>query len=272
MLAFDYALAANRFNSLKRLIKTARCEGIMNSPGASGLNGAIVHKTFGRFVDYAGYYRGVKAVFPKDQEVVGHVTIPKNQALNLVRGCCDPIAIDSFLQVAGIHVNCLEDCKEDEIFVCTAIGELSFSEKFSQDETNERSWIVYSNFESTNKKSLVNDVLVLDSRSGELVLIIMGAQFLRLSSKSLEKGLSKLNSGSSDLETKTAQTRSMVHQDETIPQSHLSESQNTPNTDVATPISDESQGDQIYLLKRVQDMLSEVVEIPPLKHTSILSK
>ena len=128
LLAFDRSPAANRFNSLKRLIKTSRCEQITKSPDVSGLNGAMVYKTFGRVVDYADYYRGVKGVFAKDQEVVGHVSVPSDQALRLTRGCCDPIAIDNFLQVAGIHVNCLVDCKDDEVFVCTAIGEISLSE------------------------------------------------------------------------------------------------------------------------------------------------
>lgn len=113
------------------------------------------YKTFGRIVDNANYYRGVKKVFAKDQEVVGHVFVPSDQPLNLRRGCCNPISTDNFLQVAGIHVDCLSDCKDDEVFVCTVIGELSLSEQFSKHQADEQSCILYPNFEPTSKRCVV---------------------------------------------------------------------------------------------------------------------
>ena len=78
-------------------------------------------------VDHVSYYRGVREVFARDQKAVGYLSVPHDQPPNLGRACCDPIAIDNFLQVAGIHVNCLSECKEDELFMCTAIRELLLS-------------------------------------------------------------------------------------------------------------------------------------------------
>lgn len=267
LLAPDDATAASRFQSLKRLIKIPRCEQIMDSPDATGLKGKMIYKTFSRVVDYANYYRGVTRVSAKDQEVVGHVSVPSDQPPSLTRGCCDPVAIDNFLQVAGIHVNCLADCKEDEVFVCTAIGEVSLSEQYGQYEADERSWTVYSNFDLTSKNSVENDILVLDSRSGELVLILMKAQFTSIPFKSLEKALSKLNGvhESSGLDNKPAQIEANPERDETTHQTdciEASKGPDNPNTNAVVLRNDEGQDDQTRLLKMVQDMLSEVVEIP----------
>lgn len=267
LLAPNDATAASRFQSLKRLIKTPRCEQIMDSPDATGLNGKMIYKTFGRVVDYANYYRGVKRVSAKDQEVVGHVSVPSDQPANLGRGYCDPVAIDNFLQVAGIHVNCLADCRDDEVFVCTAIGEVALSEQYSQNEADERSWTVYSNFDFTPKRSVENDILVLDNHSGELVLTLMRAQFTSIPFKSLERGLSKLNGiqGSSGLDINTVHIEAKTERDETFHQAdefEASKGPDIPNTNGVVPSNDEGQDDQTGLLEMVQDMLSEVVEIP----------
>ena len=267
LLASDDATTASRIQSLNRLIKTSRCEQIMDSPDATGLQGKMIYKTFSSVVDYADYYRGVKRVFAKDQEVVGHVSVPNDQPSKLTRGCCDPIALDNFLQVAGIHVNCLADRKDDGVFVCTVIGELLLSKKFSRNETEERSWTVYSNFDYISKKGVVNDILVLDPRSGELVLALLGAQFTSIPFKFLEKSLAKLNGvhKSHDLDTNTAQIEASPTYDEAFQQPTdivVSTGQDTPDTNDLLPSSDEGQSDQVQLLKRVQNMISEVVEIP----------
>ena len=121
----------------------SRCAQIVDFSDAIGLGGKMICKTFGRVVDYATYYRrGVKRIFAKDQEVVGRVSVPSDQPLNLAHGCCNPIAIDNFLQVAGIPVNCLSDCKDDEVFVCTASMDLSLTEQFSRHQADiHGSWI-----------------------------------------------------------------------------------------------------------------------------------
>lgn len=50
-----------------------------------------------------------------------------------------------------------------------------------------------SKFRADIKKVRGNCFLVLDSRSAELVLTLMGAQFTSISLRSLEKSLSRLN-------------------------------------------------------------------------------
>ena len=267
LLASNNNTAVSRFQSLKRLVGSSRYEEIMKSPDATVLNGKLVYKIFGRTVDYADYYRGVKRVFANDHEVVGHVSVPGDQPLSLTRSCCDPIAIDNFLQVAGIHVNCLSDCKEDEVFVCTAIGDLSLSEQFNRNQGDKRSWTVYSTLEPMSRKCVASDILVHDSHSGELVLTLMGVQFTSILFKSLEKILSKFNGvrQSKSPDNSTVHSRFRAVQDEAVDESDYSGNPNghdALDTDGVVPSSDGGLGDQAKLLQRLREMLSEVIEIP----------
>lgn len=267
LLASDNTTVANRFDSLKRLVGISRCEQIMNSPDVTVLNGKIIYKTFRRVVDYADYFRGVKKIFANDGEVVGLVSVPRDQPPSLTRSCCDPIAIDNFLQVAGIHANCLSDCDDNEVFVCTAIGELSIAESFSKNRGEECSWTVYSTFESISRNCVVSDILVFDPRSGALVLTLVGARFSSISFKSLGKKLSRLNGIHNPLETSTNSNTLEPRHVQEEPSHELTyienpSGQDTPNTVGGVPSSEEDQGDQVQLLERVREMLSEVVEIP----------
>ncbi|KAL9012897.1 MAG: hypothetical protein Q9173_002362 [Seirophora scorigena] len=252
------------FQSLKRLVGPARCQPFLNAPAANGLNGAIVYKNFGRVVDYAAYYRGVTRVLAKDFEAVGHVSVPAQQPTELEPGCCDPVAIDNFLQVSGIHINCLWDCKDDEVFVCTAIRDFSLSEQYMHKPREKRSWTVYSNSEAKSKGQVVNDIFVLDPETGELVLTILGAKFTSLPLKSLSRTLSKLNGIQEHVPLQQLAERNDAdlalrdryqQSDET-----LVDEDDTGTSDTVSTLEDVD-ADHGHVLKKLQDMLSDVLEV-----------
>ena len=118
-----------------------------------------------------------------------------------------------------------------------------------------------SKIEPTSERCVVNDIPVFDSRSGELVLTLMGAQFTSIPFRSLEKSFSRLNIvyEKNDLGSKTAHIEASPIQDDTLVRPDYIE---TSRTDRAVLSNGECQSDQAQLLKRVQDMLSEMVEIP----------
>ena len=263
LLPFDAVEATSGFKSLNRLVGNLQCEPTMNAPTANGLNGAIIYKNFSRVVDYASYYRGVKRVFAKDHEAVGHVYVPEDQPPELDPGCCDPVAVDNFLQVAGIHVNCLWDCNDDDIFVCTAIRELSFSEQFMNKPTDKRAWTVYSNFEPNPDGEVVNDIFVLEPESEELVLILMGAKFTKLPLKSLSRTLSKLD----DISQHHALASAKKGLEATPASEGTLEQQNSAKTPArqghhtASGVAPSIQSDQSQILEKLRLMLSEVLEV-----------
>ena len=263
LLACDTVKATSGLQSLNRLVGSQTCESIIDAPSVNGLRGAMVYKNFGRVVDYASYYRGVRSVSAKDREAVGYVCVPDDQPLELEPGCCDPIAIDNFLQVSGIHVNSLWECSDDDVYVCTGIRELIFSEQFMNKPKDKRSWTVYTNFEPGSNGEVINDIFILDPESGKLVLVLMGSKFTRLPLKSLARNLSKLNNNAQDTfpanEEKSAKTQML-------------DFDNKPTDGTTTPIENDDsetstlisggQSDQDQVSTKLQKMLSEVLEVP----------
>ncbi|KAL9006260.1 MAG: hypothetical protein Q9188_000982 [Gyalolechia gomerana] len=266
LLAQQAAGETGEFQSLKRLVRNTLCEHVINASDANGLNGAILYKNFGRVVDYAAYYRGVKRVLAKDLEAVGHVVVPEEQPLELELGCCDPVAIDNFLQVSGIHINCLWDCNDGEVFVCTAIRDLSFSQFFLDRPNEKRSWTVYSNSEPRSKGQVVNDIFVLDSDTGELVLTLLGAKFISLPFRSLSRTLSKLNDFQEHGSLRRGKERydansslDDIYQHEDV--STLISRDNSVTSDTIADTDDPGHN-QDPVLEKLQEMLSVLLEVP----------
>ncbi|KAI0835815.1 hypothetical protein F5Y06DRAFT_275458 [Hypoxylon sp. FL0890] len=194
--------ATSRFNFVKRLLGRSRYDQIASNPSASRLAGDVLYKIFARVVNYAPYYKGVRNTIAYDGEVVGDVVMPRGKEAEIFgSSISDPLAIDNFLQVAGIHVNCLLEGSDDEVSVCNAIGEVLWSDPYLQehgqgklsDSPKSRTWKIYSNIEPKGKNTLVNDVFVLDSTTGAVVVAMLGAEFTTVPLASLRRVLSKIN-------------------------------------------------------------------------------
>ncbi|KAJ5827566.1 hypothetical protein N7447_004329 [Penicillium robsamsonii] len=183
--------ASSRFRSLDRLISPSHSRTIANSTSASGLVGLPVYQTFNRVVEYADYFRGVKNVFSNGHEATGLVSLQDSPSAN---GICDPVLLDNFLQVAGIHTNCLSETREDEVFVCSAIGDIFLSDAFiTRDTKSTRTTTTYTSYDRPSKKQFMSDIFVFDSESGKLLLAIMSATFTSVLMSNLSRALSRLN-------------------------------------------------------------------------------
>jgi SAM-dependent methyltransferase/acyl carrier protein len=164
----------------------------LSSLAATGISGAMVYKLFSEVVAYADYYRGVQSVSASGNEAIGLVTVPA-QFSKASAGICDPIILDNFLQVAGIHVNCLSQRDDDQVFMCTAVEEVIFTAHFMTSRGDSRAWSVYTRYEASSKAEIANDIFVCDASSGKLVLAVLGATFRSVPFKSLARSLTRLN-------------------------------------------------------------------------------
>ena len=176
-----------------KLLQRSCTHRIRSLSTATGVNGSMVYKLFSDVVEYAGYYRGVQSVSVSGNEAVGLITVPKDQPSCMSASICDLVSLDNFLQVAGIHVNCLSQRNDDQVFMCIAVEEIIFSSSYMTSKGNDRSWNVYTGYESTSKVDVTNDIFVCDSNSGNLVLAIMGANFRAIPFKSVARSLARLN-------------------------------------------------------------------------------
>lgn len=189
------SIAANdaMIERLLKLLQRSGANRMQSLPSVTGINGTMVYKIFSEVVEYASYYRGVQSVSASGSEAVGLVTVPTDRPSGMNADICDPISLDNFLQVAGIHVNCLSPRDDDQVFMCTAVDEVIFSASFMTSRGDSRAWTVYTRYESTSKVDISNDIYVYDASSRLLVLAIMGANFRSVPLRSVARSLTRLN-------------------------------------------------------------------------------
>ncbi|KGO47180.1 Acyl transferase/acyl hydrolase/lysophospholipase [Penicillium expansum] len=185
-----------RLNSMGRLIDSSRVQAIQSSPTSSGLKGIAVYQAFRRVVNYAECYRGVSCVYATEHESAGVVNLPLSPTHD---SACDPVLMDNFIQVAGIHVNCLSDIRSQEVYVCTEIGEFLIAQAFvGRTGTSSETWDVYSNLDRTEKGVIVCDIFVLNRATGKLAVAILAVTFKSILITSLTRALKALDGQSEE--------------------------------------------------------------------------
>lgn len=268
----DDSSLASQMKLLKQLARYSRSGEILASPLATGISGSMVYKVFSDVVEYATYYRGVSSLSGLNNEAVGRVTVPNDRNPGLDPGVCDPVALDNFLQIAGIHVNCLADRKGDEVFMCTAVEKVVFSQIFMENRSNTRSWTIYSRYEKPSAKNITNNIFIFDADSKNLVLSIIGAVFRSVPFKSVVKSLAKLNAmngttseekvtnSSTDSGYLSGSTSPPIEEDETQDNTKESSPPRLTNGFQAPPVNNLGKSSQ--LVQKVREMFAEIIEIP----------
>ncbi|KAI0180672.1 hypothetical protein GGR52DRAFT_583146 [Hypoxylon sp. FL1284] len=253
-------ILASRMELSKRLARNLPDRQIQDSVQASTVSGPMVYQIFSEVVDYAKYYQGVGSVSARGNEAVGLVKVTERPA-TLDCGITDPISMDNFLQVAGIHVNCLSPRHSNEVFVCTKLEEILVSEKFIQNKIDSRSWRVCSKYhQSEDKNTVTNDIFVYDALTQDLVLVLMGATFHKVTFKSLERSLSRLNEAGAPKD----HTETPIDSGYQSPVTENVESSSSTDTKVTTPSTDGEAPEQAEssVLQKLRVMFSEIMEMP----------
>ncbi|KAL2802294.1 hypothetical protein BJX63DRAFT_438016 [Aspergillus granulosus] len=224
--------------------------GIITSPSSSGLKRSAVYHAFRRAVNYADYYHGVDEVYAVGHEAIGRVLLPSSPTKDT---SCDPILIDNFIQVAGIHVNCLSEMQDNEVFVCSSVEDVLIGEPFiKRDLVATSPWVVYSNYEREAKRKVMCDIFVMDQKSGALALCITSATFTSVSIQSLKRTLARLSNKPLEKSAQLGQAQPAIHMDvETAGLDSVSISGSAKNT---------PSGDHGHL-QAIQNMLSDLLGV-----------
>jgi malonyl CoA-acyl carrier protein transacylase/SAM-dependent methyltransferase/acyl carrier protein len=190
----DHSSSMASFHSIGRLVNQSRARAIMEEPTSSGLKGSAVYSALRQVTNYADYFRGVREVFANGCEATGIVTMAPLTTENT----SNPILLDNFLQVAGIHVNCLSDRQEDTVFVCNAIGKTFIGELLfrTASEALLPSWTVFTNYAQQSKNQITCDIYVKDSVTNGILVAMMGVFFTPVPIRTLARTLAKLNNNS----------------------------------------------------------------------------
>lgn len=277
---------AASFERTQRLISTKKCEAVLADDASAGIQGALVYKMFDKVVNYSAIYRGVQKISSRDREVAGYVFLPppttpalSSSSQGQEASICNPLAVDNFTQVAGLHVNGLDDCGNDEVYICSKVEQLQISQALAVEDSaaGRGPWLVYSNFvPGGGHRDLLNDIYVLDERSGSLVMTILGVRFTRTNVHSLQRVLARANMPSTEPTAKAGSHRSglftlqkqpaEIDQGEE-PTKRLGE----PNTIQPRP----SRVDEVSVISAsVRQLLNEVADVPldEIRNETLLSE
>ena len=198
------------FVRYEKLVTYDRFASIRSDLKSEALQGAMVYNVFSKVVNYASWYKGVRSVFARNGEAVGKVVPPHHSEEGLAKMITSPLALDSFIQVSGLHVNSLTECGPNQVFVCTKLNRIQISPNFKADASESRAWDVYTNFTKTGDRTISNDIYVFDSSNQRLVMIILGAFFNRVPINSLAKVLAQANSRTSVTENNHVSTKEPI--------------------------------------------------------------
>ncbi|EAS33665.3 polyketide synthase [Coccidioides immitis RS] len=182
----------SEFERTVRLLPYQHLESLIAQTDGEGMTGSLIYRVFDRVVQYDTYYKGVSRIASKAGEVVAQVILQNPELPWAKEQVSNPLALDNFLQVAGLHVNSLNVCGESNVFVCTKVDRIQFGPEMQLSNGN-GSWSVYSNMHMLNDKEVENDIYVFDAIRRQLVMVILGARFNRVLITSLGKVLARAN-------------------------------------------------------------------------------
>lgn len=281
MLPMEDKNTESRIRLLTRLARDpCRAEKLLSSHH-EGVSGNMVYRVFNEVVTYADYYRGVQQVTALYNESAGRVSLPAPGGLPLQdRRLCDAIALDNFLQVAGIHVNCLSERPDGCVFMCVKVDEVLIAPEYvrNMNQADEHSWVVHSRFDavedytSKGPTTIINNIFVYDDTSKNLVVGIIGATFQSVQFKSVRRNLARLSEPGSEPSglTRLEARDKNIHQSDSgyqtspplSPSEEPASSSSPLPRNAETARESEEQSSQQQLLHRLQDMIASIIEMP----------
>ncbi|KAH7118750.1 hypothetical protein B0J11DRAFT_591154, partial [Dendryphion nanum] len=179
------------FPTFARLLDIEACSRLFADPKSHSMAGSVIYALFERVVAYEPLYHGVRRIASLDHEVVAQVALPSYGLDGHDHDILWPLAMDNFLQVAGLHVNYLRAQVQDEVYIACQIERLVFTTEFRCAENT--SWTVYSVSSAVDDNRVVNDIFVIDSSTKKLIVVFLGVHFSRVPTKSLRKVLGRAN-------------------------------------------------------------------------------
>ncbi|OKL64463.1 hypothetical protein UA08_00993 [Talaromyces atroroseus] len=189
-----------RRETLEHFVGVGRCNTLLEDKRSDTIQGSIVYKVFDRVVNYKQYYQGVRQVSSMGAETAGVVAMPESSVQIFAdETICAPLIMDNFLQVAGIHVNCLRDVSKDELYICTSVNEMQIFATMEQSAIGPQSWLVYVYTKTHGEKVLESDILAFDQDSGSLSMALQGVTFSRVNISSLARTLRAANPKTDEL-------------------------------------------------------------------------
>lgn len=182
----------DEFRRFERLVTHKRCREVLDGSDSDDIfQGSAIYKLFADVVDYSEIFRGVRKVVGRNGESAGRV-VKKYSAETLL----DTPLCDSFCQVAGVFVNCMTQRPDGDAFISNGVERLVRSPFICDFEENPEIFDVFALHHRPTDRSYSSDVFIFDTRTSELLGVILGIQYQRVSKLAMSKLLARLTPGS----------------------------------------------------------------------------
>ena len=251
------------FCRYERLTGRDRIASFMDDPRSESLRGNVMYKMLSRTVHYPEWYRGVKSMAVLDSRIVAKVTSTTGIPGIVFKETTTQLPLlESFIQVASLHANCLHESAGDEVvFQFSKADRLQWAPGFdlrADGPSSEASWDVVA-YASTNAGGMAYDMFIHDASTSRLVLLILGVQMTD-SRRPITQSVG-LSVGQAPEQDMTSLTHDFVEKIETGPTSQalpvpqMQAKSGKPGKDVKTSIFD----DICELLEKLADIPKDKV-------------
>ena len=248
----------DEFCRYERLTGHDKIVSIADDPRSESLRGNVMYKMLAPAVNYPEWYRGVKSVSAVDSRVVAKVTrtagvpeiVSKNTTTQL------PI-LESFIQVACLHANCLHEGLGGEVFQFTRADYLQWAPSFDlhgHGNSVEGPWDIVA-YVSTTAGEMAYDMFIYNAVTARLVLLILGVRFTNLRQPvTIPAGLNTTLAPALDMPTLTHANEQRAETGATGHPSAVPQSQAKPNK----PAKDA----KTCIYEDICDLLEKLADIP----------
>lgn len=180
-----------QFARFERLVPYEQCAKVLaevDGPDVDVLQGRQVYRAFSEFIEYSDQYQATHAVVGRKSECAGRV-----HRQHAGESFLDIALHDSFKQVSGLFLNCMSDAKPGEIHIGSDVELVMRSPRgILRPGGTQDVWHVYARHSQVSAKVYMADAFVFNAANGELVEVILGLQYTRMSIESMKRLLLNL--------------------------------------------------------------------------------
>jgi malonyl CoA-acyl carrier protein transacylase/acyl carrier protein/SAM-dependent methyltransferase len=172
----------------ERLFRHSRATDLLQTTRAEEVLGnRNIYRLFSDIVAYGDEFRGMQKMAGHGNETAGHV-IRLNKDPKL---WFDPHLADTFCQLGGLWINCMQDHGRDEVYLANRIDQWM---RWHSTENRPDKFDAFAMHHRPSDQQSLTDVFVFDTVTGALVEVILGISYVKISRPSMEKLLIRMSS------------------------------------------------------------------------------
>ena len=168
------------FSRYERLIGHDKIVSVADDSRSESLRGNVMYTMLARAIRYPEWYRGIRSIAAIDSRIVAKVAKPSRVPKIISENTTTQLPIlESFLQVASLHANCLVERMGEEVFQFSGADYLQWAPGFElcpDDQSGEISWDIVA-YPSANVGKAAYDIFVYNAVTARLVLLMLGVHF-----------------------------------------------------------------------------------------------